>query len=101
MLPMINKKLYTILKGQYTSEKSTKIREESNSIVFRVLKDANKQQIKHAIETLFNVKVLSINTINVKAKKIKFKNTFGKTSSFKKAIIKLKKGYNINLDDFK
>ena len=98
---MINKKLYTILKGQYITEKSTKIYDESNSVIFNVIKSANKKQIKHAVETLFNVKILSVNTMNVKGKTVKFKNNLGKKSDFKKAIIKLKKGYNINFENFK
>ncbi|HFL8819385.1 MAG TPA: 50S ribosomal protein L23 [Candidatus Azoamicus sp. OHIO2] len=92
--------LYNIIKGQYSTEKTVKMYENFHCITFNVDINANKYKIKNAIEKIFNVKVLSVNTITSKAKKVKFKNIVGKKNNFKKAIVKLKKGYDINFGEF-
>lgn len=90
---------YKILKQQKISEKTLKILEKTKYITFKVHTSSNKKNIKNAIEKIFKVKVMSINIINVKGKRKKFKNTIGKRSNFKKAMIKLKKGYEINFNE--
>lgn len=92
--------LYNIIKGQYSTEKTVKLADTLRCITFKVCKNANKYKIKHAIEKIFNVKVLSVNTINSKGKYKKFKNIIGKKSNSKKAIVTFKKGYDINLTEF-
>ena len=79
------------------TEKSVRLQREANAYVFEVAKDANKPEIKKAIEDLFKVKVLKVNVINVKGKpKRRFRVT-GRTRSFKKAIVFLKEGDSIPL----
>lgn len=90
--------LYNIIKGKYYTEKSTKLEDTLKCITFKVDKNANKYSIKNALEKIFNIKILSVHTINVKGKRTKFKNHPGKKKNFKKAIIKLKEGYQINID---
>ena len=61
-------------------------------------KSSNKTQIKQAIEKIFNVKVESVNTVNVKPKKKRVGRYVGKTNKVKKAIVKLKEGSSIELN---
>lgn len=80
------------------TEKSTSLKEKENSYVFKVSNKANKIEIKQAIEKIFNVKVSEVNTINVKPKSKRFGRTEYKTSKYKKAIVKLAEGSEINFD---
>ncbi len=64
---------------------------------FRVAKDTNKFEIKDALEKIFKVKVIKVNVINVSGKERKRGKIIGKTSSWKKAIITLKKGDKIEI----
>lgn len=80
------------------TEKSTSLKDNENSYVFKVSTKANKVEIKQAIEKIFNVKVSEVHTINVKPKTKRFGRTVGKTSKYKKAIVKLVEGFEINLD---
>ena len=68
---------------------------ENNEYVFIVDRRANKIQIKEAVEKLFNVKVESVNTLNIKPKAKRFRMSVYKTSAIKKAMVKLKKGETI------
>jgi len=95
------KHLYNIINGQYSTEKAVMLAEKYRSITFRVARNTNKYNIKYAVEKLFNVSVKSVKIINVKGKTVKFKNKFGKKSNWKKAIVILKKGYDINFSEFK
>ena len=79
------------------TEKSSKISEKGNKIVLKVKNDANKVQIKQAVEKIFNVKVESVNTVNVKPKKKRVGRYTGKTNRVKKAIVKLAEGSSIEL----
>ena len=74
------------------TEKSAKIAEKGNKIVFKVKNDANKVQIKQAV-----VKVLRVNTINVKPKYKRVGRYAGTTSRYKKAIVTLAEGSQIEL----
>lgn len=95
------KNLYNIIEGQHSTEKSAFILEKFNKFIFKVNKKSNKYDIKNIIEKLFNVSVISVKTTNIKGKKIKFKNSFGKKKNWKKATVTLKKGDNINFTEFK
>ena len=79
------------------TEKSANIAANGDRIVFKVKKDANKTQIKQAIEKIYNVKVTKVNTLNVKPKKKRVGRYVGTTSAYKKAIITLAEGSNIEL----
>ena len=86
-----------IILAPVITEKSSRIAETGNRIVFKVRKDANKTQIKQAIEKIYDVKVEKVNTINVKPKKKRVGRYTGTTSAYKKAIITLAEGSNIEL----
>lgn len=88
--------LTKILQGPVISEKSTRSAEQSRQIVFKVLRQATKKQIKHAVEKMFNVEVDSVNVINVKGKEKRFGRTVGVRSDWKKAYVKLKQGHDID-----
>ena len=79
------------------TEKSAKTAENGNKIIFRVRNDANKVQIKQAIEKIWNVKVLRVNTINVKPKYKRVGRYAGTTSRYKKAIVTLAEGSKIEI----
>ncbi len=96
-----HKNLYDILKGQYSTEKAVFLANKRRSITFQVSDKANKYDIKYAVEKLFNVSVLSVRTMNVKGKKVKYKSYISKLKNWKKAIVILQKGYDINFSEFK
>lgn len=89
-----------ILKPVVT-EKANRLTEKSGSYTFRVSPDANKYQIKEAVEKLYDVKVKDVNTMIVRGKnKKRYTKTAivkGKTSSWKKAIVTLQDGGTIDL----
>ena len=85
-----------ILVAPIITEKSESLK-ANNVYVFKVLKKANKTQIKNAIEKAFNVKVLSVNTLNMTVKKRRVGRYVGKTNAYKKAYVKLAEGSSIEL----
>lgn len=87
-----------IIKAPIITEKSSDLAQNKNTFVFSVDVNANKTQIKQAIEKIFNVKVESVNTINVKPKKKRVGRYVGKTNKVKKAIVKLSEGSSIELN---
>ena len=86
-----------IIKAPIITEKTSDLA-QNNVITFSVDVKANKTQIKQAIEHIFNVKVESVNTINVKPKRKRVGRYVGKTNKVKKAIVKLKEGSSIELN---
>lgn len=86
-----------IIKSPIITEKSAGLAQKQNTITFSVDTNANKTQIKQAIEKIFDVKVESVNTINVKPKKKRVGRYEGKTNKVKKAIVKLQEGSSIEL----
>lgn len=86
-----------VIKAPIITEKSSDLA-QNNVITFSVDVNANKTQIKQAVEKIFNVKVESVNTINVKTKKKRVGRYVGKTKRVKKAIVKLKEGSSIELN---
>lgn len=94
---------YNVLNYQYTTEKTTKFLDNGRCVVFKVFSKVNKRTIFKAVEFLFNVKVKSVNILNVKkfiVLKTKVK-TIRKTVVWKKAIVFLQQGYVINFTQFK
>ncbi len=87
--------IYQILQGPHITEKSTDIKKATNQISFRVHKDANKIEIKQAVEKFFKVKVLDVRTIKIKGKKKRLGRYEGKRPDWKKAIVKLMPGQTI------
>ena len=86
-----------VIKAPIITEKTSDLA-NNNTIVFSVDTRANKTQIKQAVEAIFDVKVESVNTINVKPKKKRIGRYAGKTNRVKKAIVKLKEGSSIELN---
>ena len=76
------------------TEKSTALMAEGKN-VFEVAKAANKIEIAKAVSTIFNVKVVNVNTVNVEGKKKRMGRFVGKRSDYKKAIVKLAEGNTI------
>jgi large subunit ribosomal protein L23 len=87
---------HSILRYPSITEKNTQLRTSQNKFVFEVLPQATKPQIKQAVEKLFGVKVLSVNTMVVKGKKKRQGRSMGYRSDWKKAIIKLAAGQTIS-----
>lgn len=86
-----------VLKKPVLTEKSLKMQQTENKYTFDVDLSANKIDVKKAVELMFDVKVESVNMMNVKAKTKRMGRYVGKTNKRKKAIVKLKEGYEINL----
>ena len=87
-----------IIKAPIITEKSADLAQNKNTITFSVDVKANKTQIKQAVEKIFNVKVESVNTINVKPRTKRVGKYAGKTNKVKKAIVKLSEGSSIELN---
>ncbi|MBQ4262988.1 MAG: 50S ribosomal protein L23 [Bacilli bacterium] len=85
-----------IIVAPIITEKSESLK-ANNVYVFKVLKKANKTQIKNAVEKAFNVKVASVNTLNMTVKKRRVGRYVGKTNAYKKAYVKLAEGSSIEL----
>ncbi|HBA64631.1 MAG TPA: 50S ribosomal protein L23 [Methylococcaceae bacterium] len=96
MNELIKSKLASVLRAPVVSEKSTIAAEANKQFVFNVQKQATKNQIKQAVELMFEVKVDSVRVLNVKGKKKRFGQTLGKRSDWKKAYVKLKEGHDID-----
>ncbi|MDQ7090234.1 MAG: 50S ribosomal protein L23 [Methylococcales bacterium] len=88
-------KIASVLLGPVISEKSSVAAEEQSRIVFKVQKSATKHQIKKSVELMFDVKVDSVQVLNVKGKVKRFGRALGKRSDWKKAYVKLKPGHDI------
>ncbi len=79
------------------TEKSTFATEKQNAYSFKVSRDANKIQIREAVEQIFDVKVRAVNTVRQRGKYKRVGRNFGRTKDYKKAIVTLRPGYNIDL----
>lgn len=88
---------YDVIVSPVITEKSTAV-SEHNKVIFNVRMDANKAEVKSAIQNIFGVKVKSVNTLIRLGKEKRFRNTIGKQSDVKKAIITLEAGQSINLE---
>lgn len=88
---------YDIIFAPVITEKSEKMKEQGK-YAFKVDSKATKSQIKQAIESIFNVKVEKINTLNSHPKKKRVGKYTGMTNKYKKAIVKLAKGNTISFD---
>lgn len=93
---MNQERIYQVLLGPHISEKATVVAEKNRQYVFRVRPDANKLEIKAAVEKLFNVKVESVNTTLTKGKTKRFGRGVGRRSDLKKAYVSLKDGADID-----
>ena len=89
-------RLTRIVIGPIVAEKSSLVAKNNNQVVLKVLPGANKLEIRHAVETLFDVKVLAVTTVNVKGKSKRIGRILGKCRNWKKAYVTLANGYDIN-----
>ena len=89
-------RLMMVLIEPITSEKTTRIGEKTNQLVFRVLKTATKTEIKQAVEHLFKVSVKAVSVLNVAGKAKRFRQVEGKRSDWKKAYISLAPGHEVD-----
>ena len=88
--------IYDVLRSPVLTEKSMMLKEEANNIVFKVHPEANKRQIKEAVERFFNVKVKTVRTMNFNGKEKRFGRTIGRRKDWKKAVVVLKDGQSLD-----
>jgi large subunit ribosomal protein L23 len=86
--------LYELLRRPVITEKNTFLQDQ-NKYAFEVAKDANKQQIKKAVEEAFNVKVISVNMVTMPSKTRRVGRRQVKTPNWKKAVVTLQEGNKI------
>ena len=86
-----------IIKAPIITEKAAKISADGKKVVLKVAKEANKVQIRQAVESAFDVKVQSVNTVNDRPKKKRVGRYTGATKAYKKAIITLAEGSKLDL----
>ena len=91
-----DERLFQIILRPVISEKSTIAADKSHQIVFEVLQDATKTEIKKAVEKMFEVKVEQVQTVNVRGKIKRFGRFPGKRSNWKKAYVRLQEGHDID-----
>ncbi len=87
---------FEMVRAPVITEKAT-LGSEYNQVTFRVPLDATKPEIKVAVEQLFNVKVLAVNTLRQKGKTKMFRGRRGRRSDYKKAIVRLEEGQSIDV----
>ncbi len=95
-LSLADARHYDVILAPVITEKAT-IASEQNKVIFKVRKDATKVQIKAAVERLFDVKVLGVNTLVRKGKKRVFRGIRGQLSDVKKAVVTLADGERIDV----
>ena len=87
---------YDVIRGPVITEKATAASEQ-NKVVFNVARGATKPQIKAAIEALFQVKVMAVNTLTRKGKVKRFRGFLGRQSDVKRAVVTLAEGQSIDV----
>mgnify|MGYP000877284493 FL=1 len=89
-------RLATVLVAPIISEKATRSAEKQNQVLFKVLRNATKPEIKAAVELMFKVEVESVQTVNQKGKTKRFGRSIGRRDHVKKAYVSLKPGQELN-----
>jgi large subunit ribosomal protein L23 len=89
-------RLATVLVAPIISEKATRIAEKHNQVLFKVLKNATKPEIKAAVELMFKVEVASVQTVRQQGKVKRFGGRLGRRDHVKKAYVCLKPGQELN-----
>jgi large subunit ribosomal protein L23 len=89
-------RLAQVLVAPIVSEKATSVAEKNNQVLFKVLRDATKPEIKAAVELLFKVEVESVQTVVQKGKVKRFGRSVGRRDHVKKAYVSLKEGQELN-----
>jgi large subunit ribosomal protein L23 len=91
------KDTYSVLKKPLITEKGNLMKDELNQITFEVDRRANKIEIKATVEKIFKVQVVKVHTLNMRGKMKRMGKSQGKKPNWKKAIVTLKEGDNIDL----
>ena len=94
---MNDERIFQILRSPHISEKAAILGDEANQAVFKVATNARKQEIKEAVEQLFNVKVANVRTANVNGKSKRMGLRRGQRNDWKKAYVSLEQGHEIDL----
>jgi large subunit ribosomal protein L23 len=89
-------RLAQVLVEPIVSEKATRVGEKHNQVLFKVLRNATKPEIKAAVELMFKVEVDSVSTVNQKGKAKRFGKNMGRRDHVKKAYVALKPGQELN-----
>jgi large subunit ribosomal protein L23 len=89
-------RLMQVLLSPRITEKSSRLGDKLGQFVFKVAADADKSEIKRAVELMFDVKVDSVHVLNVKGKRKMFRQAPGRRQGWKKAYVRLKPGFDIN-----
>jgi len=90
------KSVYDIVTSPLITEKGTMVNAEGNQVVFRVRRDANKEEIRQAVESLFKVRVEKVRTLNYLGKTRRVGRNIGRRSAWKKAYVTLAEGQRID-----
>jgi len=90
------KSVYDIVTSPLITEKGTMVNAEGNQVVFRVRRDANKEEIRQAVESLFKVRVEKVRTLNYLGKTRRVGRNIGRRSAWKKAYVTLAEGQTID-----
>ena len=96
---MNQERIYKVLLGPHISEKATVVADKSGQFVFRVAPDATKPEIKTAVEQLFEVKVRSVQVLNIKGKTKRTARGVGKRNDVRKGYVRLADGHDIDFAD--
>jgi large subunit ribosomal protein L23 len=88
--------IYNVITAPLITEKGTLVNEEGNQVVFRVRREANKSEIRRAVETLFKVKVKKVRTTNFLGKPRRVGRNLGRKPAWKKAYVTLAEGQRID-----
>jgi large subunit ribosomal protein L23 len=91
--------IFQVIKQPHITEKAGIQKEVANQVVFKVARDANKIEIKRAVETFFKTKVVEVRTMSVRGKQRRMGRSVGKKPDWKKAIVKLAPGESIEFFD--
>ena len=94
---MSDLKYLSVIRAPRVSEKTARLQEVSNQYVFEVSRTATKSDVKSAVEQLFNVKVESVNVLNVKGKIKSFRSREGRRGDWRKAYVRLAEGQTIDV----
>ena len=89
-------RLMQVLVAPIVSEKATQVAEQTNAVMFKVLRDASKPEIKAAVELMFKVQVKGVSVLNQKGKAKRFGKTVGRRDHVRKAYVTLKPGQELN-----
>jgi len=90
-------RLMQVLVAPIVSEKATQVAEQTNAVMFKVLRDASKPEIKAAVELMFKVEVKGVSVVNTKGKTKRFGKSVGRRDNIRKAYVMLKPGQELNL----